>query len=142
MQKSPLTIAVVYIILATLSTLINIGTQILSIWAYKGLYSVEISILAGTATGLPLRYVLEKRYIFFFKSESLSHDGRLFALYSFMSIFTTAIFWFTEYAFHLIFAAESMRYVGGVIGLAIGFYVKYRLDKKFVFVTDHERMLG
>jgi putative flippase GtrA len=137
MQKSPLTIAVVYIILATLSTLINIGTQILSIWAYKGLYSIEISILTGTATGLPLRYVLEKRYIFFFKSESLSHDGRLFALYSFMSIFTTAIFWFTEYSFHLIFAAESMRYLGGVIGLAIVFYIKYRLDKKFVFVTDN-----
>jgi putative flippase GtrA len=139
MQKSPLTIAVVYIILATLSTLINIGTQILSIWAYKGLYSIEISILTGTATGLPLRYVLEKRYIFFFKSESLSHDGRLFALYSFMSIFTTAIFWFTEYAFHLIFVAESMRYLGGVIGLGIGFYLKYRLDKKFVFVTDNQR---
>jgi positive regulator of sigma E activity len=59
-----------------------------------------------------------------------------------MSIFTTAIFWVTEYAFHLIFAAESMRYVGGVIGLAIGFYVKYRLDKKFVFVTDNQRMVG
>ena len=142
MQKSPLTIAVVYIILASLSTLINIGTQIISIWAYKGLYSVEISMLAGTATGLPLRYVLEKRYIFFFKSESVSHDGRLFALYSFMSIITTAIFWFTEYAFHLIFAAESIRYVGGVIGLAIGFYVKYRLDKKFVFVADNNRMVG
>ena len=142
MQKSAITIAVVYIVLATLSTLINIGTQILSIWAYKGLYSVEISMLAGTATGLPLRYVLEKRYIFFFKSESVSHDSRLFALYSFMSIFTTAIFWVTEYAFHLIFAAESMRYVGGVIGLAIGFYVKYRLDKRFVFVTGNQGMVG
>jgi hypothetical protein len=142
MQKSALTIAVVYIVLATLSTLINIGTQILSIWAYKGLYSVEISMLAGTATGLPLRYVLEKRYIFSFKSESVSHDSRLFALYSFMSIFTTAIFWVTEYAFHLIFAAESMRYVGGVIGLAIGFYVKYRLDKRFVFVTGNQGMVG
>ena len=142
MQKSALTIAVVYIVLATLSTLINIGTQILSIWAYKGLYSVEISMLAGTATGLPFRYVLEKRYIFSFKSESVIHDGSLFALYSFMSIFTTAIFWVTEYAFHLIFAAESMRYVGGVIGLAIGFYVKYRLDKRFVFVTGNKGMVG
>ena len=139
MHKTPLTIALVYIILAILSTLINIGTQIISIWAYKGLYSVEISMLAGTATGLPLRYALEKRYIFFFKSENVSHDGRLFALYSFMSIFTTAIFWVTEYTFHLIFAADSMRYLGGVIGLAIGFYVKYRLDKKFVFVNHHER---
>ena len=26
-----------------------------------------------------------------------------------------------------------MRYVGGVIGLAIGYWAKYRLDKRFVF---------
>jgi len=26
-----------------------------------------------------------------------------------------------------------MRYVGGVIGLAIGYYVKYQLDKRYVF---------
>jgi hypothetical protein len=28
-----------------------------------------------------------------------------------------------------------MRYVGGCIGLAIGYVIKYRLDKRYVFRT-------
>ena len=136
MPKKVLTIAVFYTLFASLSTAINIGSQILSMAVYKGLYAIEISLLVGTAAGLPLRYLLEKRYIFSFKSNNMRHDGQLFVLYSFMSVFTTTIFWFMEYAFHLFFAEDLMRYVGGVVGLGIGFYVKYRLDKKYVFVTS------
>jgi putative flippase GtrA len=136
MAKWPFSIAVLYTLFAMFSIAINIGAQMVSVWAYKGPYHVELSILIGTAAGLPLRYVLEKRYIFAFQSQSMAHDGRLFVLYSFMGIFTTGIFWGVEYAFHLIFATDTMRYVGGVIGLSISFYVKYQLDKKFVFVND------
>ena len=135
MAKTAVSIAVLYTLFAAFSTAINIGAQMLSIWAYKGPYSVEVSILIGTAAGLPLRYLLEKRYIFAFKSNNIAHDGQLFVLYSFMGVFTTAIFWGVEYAFHLIFTTDTMRYVGGVIGFAIGFYVKYQLDKKYVFVS-------
>ena len=140
MAKKALTIAVLYTLFAAFSTVINIGAQMLSIWVYKGLYAVEISILVGTAAGLPLRYILEKRHIFAFESNNLAHDGRLFVLYSFMGVFTTAIFWGVEYAFQLIYQTDTMRYIGGVIGLAIGFYVKYQLDKKFVFVSGERKV--
>ncbi len=141
MLKKRLAIVVLYIVFASLSTAINIGSQMLSMSIYKGLYAVEISILVGTATGLPLRYLLEKRYIFSFKSSDIRHDGQLFVLYSFMGVLTTVIFWLTEYAFHLLFAEDFMRYVGGVIGLGIGFYVKYRLDKKYVFVIKNSKVM-
>lgn len=136
MALTAVRIAVLYTLFAVLSTVINIGSQMLSIWAYKGPHSVEISILVGTAAGLPLRYFLEKRYIFNFKSQNLKHDGKLFVFYSAMGVITTLMFWGTEYAFHLIYDTEFMRYVGGVIGLAVGFYVKYQLDKKYVFVNS------
>ncbi len=141
MLKKRFAIVVLYIVFASLSTAINIGSQMLSMSIYKGLYAVEISILVGTATGLPLRYLLEKRYIFSFKSSDIRHDGQLFVLYSFMGVLTTTIFWLTEYAFHLLFAEDFMRYVGGVIGLGIGFYVKYRLDKKYVFVIKNSKVM-
>ena len=133
-------IAVLYTLFAVFSIVINIGSQILSIWAYRGTYSVEVSILVGTAAGLPLRYFLEKRYIFNFITHNLAHDGRLFVFYSAMGVITTLIFWGTEYAFHLIYDAEYMRYVGGVIGLTVGFYVKYQLDKKYVFVSRNSEV--
>ena len=136
MQKQAVSIAILYTLFAIYSTAINIGTQMLSISAYTGPYAVEVSILIGTAAGLPLRYFLEKRYIFAFKSNNVVHDGKLFVLYCFMGVFTTAIFWGLEYVFYLIYNTNTMRYVGGVIGLAIGFYVKYQLDKRFIFVSS------
>lgn len=140
MAKKALTIAVLYTLFAAFSTAINIGAQMLSIWLYTGLYAIELSILVGTAAGLPLRYILEKRHIFAFESQGIAHDGQLFVLYSFMGVFTTAIFWGVEYAFQLIFGTDTMRYIGGVVGLAIGFYVKYQLDKKFVFVSGDRKV--
>lgn len=136
MTKTATKIAVLYTLFAVLSTAINIGSQMLSIWIYKGPLSVEISILVGTVMGLPLRYFLEKRYIFNFTSKNLVHDGKLFVFYSAMGVITTLIFWGTEYAFHLIYDTDFMRYLGGVLGLSIGFYVKYQLDKKYVFVNS------
>ena len=136
MTKTATKIAILYTLFAVVSTAINIGSQMLSIWVYEGPFSVEISILFGTVMGLPLRYFLEKRYIFNFTSKNLVHDGKLFIFYSAMGVITTLIFWGTEYAFHLIYDTDFMRYLGGVFGLSIGFYVKYQLDKKYVFVNS------
>ena len=136
MTKTATKIAVLYTLFAVASTAINIGSQLVSIWIYKGSFSVEISILVGTVMGLPFRYFLEKRYIFNFTSKNLVHDGKLFIFYSAMGVVTTLIFWGTEYAFHLIYDTDFMRYLGGIIGLSIGFYVKYQLDKKYVFVNS------
>ena len=136
MTKTATKIAILYTLFAVVSTAINIGSQMLSIWVYEGPFSVEISILFGTVMGLPLRYFLEKRYIFNFTSKNLVHDGKLFVFYSAMGVITTLIFWGTEYTFHLIYDTDFMRYLGGVIGLSIGFYVKYQLDKKYVFVNS------
>jgi putative flippase GtrA len=139
MTKSATKIAVLYSFFAGLSTAVNIGSQMLSMLFYSGVYAIEISIFIGTLAGLPLRYFLDKRYIFSLHSKNIKHDGQMFILYSFMSVFTTAIFWGSEYLFHLIFTTDVMRYIGGVLGLSIGYYIKYQLDKRFVFVGRSEK---
>lgn len=140
MAKTAISIAARYTLFAAFSTVINISVQMLSILVYTGSFAVELSILVGTAAVLPLRYYLEKRYIFAFKSKNIAHDGNLFTLYTAMGVITTAIFWGTEYAFHLIHNTETMRYFGGVIGLSIGFFVKYQLDKKYVFINGDNKV--
>lgn len=136
MGSTVLRVASLYSLFAALSTAVNIASQMLSVWIYKGPYFIETSILFGTIAGLPLRYVLEKRYIFKFKSQDIAHDGRLFVAYSMMGVVTTLIFWGTEYAFHIIYDSDFMRYVGGIIGLMVGYVLKYQLDKKYVFVNQ------
>lgn len=128
-------IAFLYSVFAALATAANLATQAFVIWVYAGTYAIELSILAGTAAGLPIKYILEKRHIFEFESESLKHDGKLFFMYSFLGVFTTALFWGTEFAFHWIFGTDLMRYLGGAIGLTLGYIIKYHLDKHFVFVN-------
>lgn len=133
-MKQVARIASLYAVVAVLATAANLLTQMAVVWAYSGPYAIELSVLTGTAAGLPVKYLLEKRHIFEFEAESLKHDGQLFFLYSFLGVFTTAIFWGTELAFQWFFGTDLMRYVGGAIGLTMGYVIKYHLDKRFVFV--------
>jgi hypothetical protein len=43
------------------------------------------------------------------------------------------IFWGFEFTFEYLFETKALRYLGGVIGLCIGYVVKYQLDKRYVF---------
>lgn len=133
-MKSVARIGFLYGVFAVLATAANLATQAFVIWLYTGAYAIELSVLAGTAAGLPIKYVLEKRHIFEFESENLKHDGKLFFMYSFLGVFTTALFWGVEFAFQWIFGTDLMRYLGGAIGLTLGYVIKYHLDKRFVFV--------
>ena len=60
-------------------------------------------------------------------------DAKKFIRYTIMGIFTTFIFWGTEIGFDLYFEEENAKYAGAIVGLSIGYIIKYFLDKKFVF---------
>jgi putative flippase GtrA len=122
-----------YTIFALFATVANIGSQEIAITLYQGSFAIMLSILVGTAIGLVLKYWLDKRYIFQYQTQSIQHGSKTFTLYTIMGIVTTFIFWGFELAFDAIYGTKEMRYVGGVIGLAIGYYVKYQLDKRYVF---------
>ena len=115
----------------------NIAAQAIVMYFDKNSHSMLLSMLIGTGVGLVTKYILDKRYIFIFKAENLAHGGKLFFLYCVMGIVTTTLFWIIEYGFHWIFATELMRYIGGAIGLIMGYLIKYRLDKQFVFVNKN-----
>lgn len=131
-------LAVNYAIFALIATAANIGAQDLFIRAYSGAFAVLASVVVGTGVGLVVKYILDKRYIFRFRARSIAHDTRTFALYTVMGLATTVIFWGFEFGFHHIFETKKMRYLGGVIGLAIGYLAKYHLDKRYVFRTEAE----
>ena len=96
-----------------------------------------IALGAGTMTGLLVKYILDKKYIFYHETKNLKDDVSKFFIYTFMGVFTTIIFWGTEVFFKYTFTAEYAKYIGGAIGLTIGYITKYQLDKKFVFVDKN-----
>ncbi len=122
-----------YSFFAIISTIANIASQDVSIRVYTGAYSIVLSVFVGTGVGLVVKYLLDKKYIFKFKVDNLQHDSQTFILYTLMGLLTTVIFWGFEFTFDYIYQSKEMRYLGGVTGLAIGYWIKYHLDKKYVF---------
>lgn len=125
------TIALRYVIFAVIATIANLGTQRLVLSGGEGLFIW--AVLAGTAVGLVVKYLLDKRWIFFDTSSGTAAHARKFTLYTVMGLLTTAIFWGMETAFWLTWRTDMMRELGAVIGLTIGYVVKYWLDRRYVF---------
>lgn len=128
-----MSVAAKYASFALLATAVNIASQDLALRVYTGDHALLASVLAGTAVGLLLKYTLDKKYIFRFAPADIAHDSRTFLLYAFTGVFTTAIFWGFEFGFEFLFRDKHLRYLGAVIGLGIGYMLKYALDRRFVF---------
>lgn len=124
-----------YAAFAVIATIVNLGVQRLVLSQDSGGTTFALAVGAGTLAGLITKYMLDKRWIFHDLDTGVRAHGRKFSLYTTMGVITTAIFWGTETAFWLIWQTEAMRELGAVIGLGIGYVVKYQLDRRFVF-TD------
>lgn len=126
-------VAVLYALFAALATVMNIASQWVSLALYRGPLSLPLAMAFGTATGLGLKYVLDKRWIFRDPGSGIGLHARKFTAYTLMGVVTTAIFWATELAFDAARPDGRWRFVGAALGLAIGYSAKYRLDRRFVF---------
>ena len=122
-----------YSLFALIATIINLFTQFISLAIYSQDFSLYIAMFFGTLTGLIAKYILDKKYFFYYVVKDKKEDSQKFILYSIMGVFTTLIFWGFEIGFDYIFDSEIAKYIGAIIGLSIGYITKYFLDKKFVF---------
>jgi putative flippase GtrA len=132
-----MTLALKYAFFAALATMVNIGTQYVSLFCYNKKFSLYLAMGFGTLTGLIVKYVLDKKHIFYYEVRTFREDISKFIFYSLMGVFTTLIFWGSELIFNACFKGQMAKYIGAIIGLTIGYITKYRLDKKFVFNNNH-----
>ena len=122
-----------YLIFCFLAILANLGFQAI---AHEIFYTPEwFSIGIGTVAGLVLKYILDKKFIFFAEKTTAVRDFTRFIIYTLFGLLTTLLFWSVEWAFIKLWAHPSSRYWGGVIGLSLGYYIKYKLDRRWVFKT-------
>lgn len=127
-----------YSLFAVLATLANLGAQRVVLRLGDTAMIFALAVIVGTALGLIVKYVLDKRWIFGDQSTGLRAHSQRFSLYTAMGLITTAIFWGTETAFWWIGQTHFARELGAVLGLAVGYVVKYQLDKRYVFTTSED----
>ena len=127
-----MTIAFKYSLFAILATLLNLSTQEVVVRTYDGSFAIYLAMAFGTLAGLVSKYLLDKNYIFQFITTSHREGFRKFTLYGLTGVATTAIFW----GFDSLIGGKIASYMGAIIGLPIGYGVKYQLDKRYVFARQ------
>ncbi len=122
-----------YSAFAVIATGVNLLTQwlVFSVWLWP--LTLYAAMAAGTLTGLLTKYVLDKRWIFYYTPTSAGDDLWRFTLYTTMGGFTTLLFWGTEMAFYYLLPVPGAQYWGAALGLGVGYMLKYLLDRRFVF---------
>ena len=129
----PTFLALWYAAFAAAATAANVATQYVSSTLYTGRYELYAAMAAGTLAGLIVKYILDRRWIFHGRLTSPRGHAVELPLYTLTGVLTTVIFWGTELAFAALGDAPWLRYAGAVLGLAVGYTAKYRLDRRFVF---------
>lgn len=126
-------LALRYALFAVVASLANLAVQGVLLSFEQLPYRLGLALVAGTGTGLVVKFLLDRRWIFHDRSRSARRQGRQFTLYTLTGVVTTAIFWASETAFFLAFGTVWMAQVGAALGLAVGYVLKYQLDRRFVF---------
>jgi putative flippase GtrA len=126
-----------YVLFALIAGAVNIMAQaatlrLAALLGYDGPVLLTGAMAVGTVAGLLPKYLLDARWIFGTEKQGARGHARNLPLYTLTSVFTTFIFWGFEYAFEAI-GGGDWRYAGAAVGLAIGYRVKYTLDREFVF---------
>ena len=116
-----------YFLFAVLSSFINIIGQHIFLNFHENLF---LAVIAGSAAGLIFKYSLDSLIVF---ESDRALDLKNFIKYAFIGACITPVIWIVEVTFLNIFGTVFMRDVGALIGIALAYYIKYEMDKRFVF---------
>jgi len=129
-RSSTMSTFFLYVVFAGVATVANLAAQELFL-RMSG--SLAVAILAGTVAGFATKYVLDKKWVFSDRYTTHRQELRKVTLYGAFSVATTLVFWLFEVAFWMAWRTDFAKYTGAVLGLAVGYAIKFVLDRTFVF---------
>lgn len=121
-----------YVLFAVISTVANLAAQELVVRIGPG-GPLWPSILAGTAAGFLVKYALDKKWVFYDPYGGHRDEIQKITLYGLFSVLTTIVFWGFEVTFWTLWGTKAAKYTGAVLGLGVGYAIKFALDRAYVF---------
>lgn len=118
---------------AALAAAVNLGTQRAILGGSEAPARFAAALVAGTLAGMAVKYVLDSRWIFHAGPADAATHGKRIGRYAGTSVVTTLVFWGTEAAFFAVSPTQGSREAGALLGLAMGYVLKYKLDRRLVF---------
>lgn len=123
-----------YTLFAIIAGLTNLGSQEIVVrlapWA-----PLMASLVIGLGVGFFVKYALDKRWIYLDRYHSHAAEIRKIMLYGTFGVGTTLVFWAFELGALEIWRTDAAKYAGAVAGLVLGNWLKYLLDRRYVFRT-------
>ena len=116
-----------YFLFAFLSSIVNLIGQHIFLNYYENLF---LAVVCGSAAGLIFKYSLDSTIVF---EGNRKINLKTFLTYAFIGACITPIIWIVEVTFLNIFGTVFMRDVGALIGIALAYYIKFEMDKRYVF---------
>ena len=120
-----------YIVFAILAMAANLMVQraVFSLWPYSE--PIAVALVVGTVIGLWVKYWLDVHWIFY--AVRPDFDAAQFVRYALTGVVTTLIFWGAEFGGWYWSRDHLIREIAAILGLSVGYYMKYRLDRRYVF---------
>lgn len=131
---------VLYILFAGLAVAVNVLVQRAVFALFGDVFDDSTSTLwlamcTGAAVALGLKYLLDRRYVF--QAKGPATEGEFLA-YALTGGAITAVFFAVEYVIWMIFQTATARDIGIVVGMTIGYALKFLLDRRLVFKTGDD----
>ena len=116
-----------YFLFALFAAPVNLIGQHISLNYHENLF---LAVIVGSALALVFKYILDSSIVFDGKKRI---NLKTFLTYACIGACITPIVWIVEVIFLNIFGTVFMRDVGAFLGLGIAYYIKYEIDKRYVF---------
>lgn len=121
-----------YAATAVLSVLANLVAQEMTVRGAPDA-RLMLSIVVGTLVGFLIKYIVDKTWTFRERYTTPLGEAQRITLSGLFSVLTTLIFWAFELGFYAIWQTDFAKYLGAVLGLSIGYVLKFWLDRRHVF---------
>lgn len=121
-----------YVVAAVVSVIANLLSQEATVQASPA-SPLMVSIVVGTLVGFAIKYVIDKVWTFRERYTTPLGEAQRVTVSGLFSVLTTFIFWGFELGFYAIWQTDFAKYTGAVIGLGIGYVLKFYLDRRHVF---------
>jgi putative flippase GtrA len=132
---------ILYLVFAALTIALNLGVFTFCKWFLEKnitaekyqIYIKYFSKLAGIAAGFVVKYALDKIYVFDDISQNVAEEVKKVGIYGLFSVFTTVLLFLISEVIERNVNWKHKTHIAWLIGLIVGYVIKFFLDKTFVF---------